>query len=40
MSLMHSPSLQACLGFPGMWSKAPPCLPCSQHILAQALVGL
>lgn len=40
MSLMHGPSRQACLGFPGMWPKAPPYLPCSQPILAQAPVGL
>lgn len=40
MSLMHSPSLQACLGCPGMWPKAPPYLSCSLPILAQAPVGL
>lgn len=40
MSLMHSPSLQACLGCPGMWPKVPPYLSCSLPILAQAPVGL
>lgn len=40
VNLMRPCSLQACLGFPGMWPQAPSLLTCSQPTLAPTPVGL